>query len=72
MICALLFFGNVFRPGWMLPVLGLGLLILSSILIGGIWPAIVQRFQVRPSEPDKESPYIIAQHRGDRDRVRHL
>jgi uncharacterized membrane protein (UPF0182 family) len=59
LICALLFFGNVFRPGWMLPVLGLGLLILSSILIGGIWPAIVQRFQVKPSEPDKESAYIV-------------
>ncbi len=26
--------------------------------IGGIWPAIVQRFQVKPSEPDKEAPYI--------------
>ncbi len=58
LICALLFFGNVFRPGWMLPVLGFGLLILSAILIGGIWPAIVQRFQVKPSEPDKESRYI--------------
>ena len=58
LICALLFFGNVFRPTWMLPVLGLGLLILSAILIGGIWPAIVQRFQVKPSEPDKEAPYI--------------
>jgi len=57
-ICALLFFGNVFRPGWMLPVLGFGLLILSAILLGGIWPAIVQRFQVLPSEPDKESRYI--------------
>ena len=30
--------------------------ILSAILIGGIWPAIVQRFQVKPSEPDKEAP----------------
>ena len=58
LICALLFFGNVFRPGWMLPVLGLGLLVLTAILIGGIWPAIVQRFQVLPSEPDKESQYI--------------
>jgi len=57
-ICALLFFGNVFRPGWMLPVLGFGLLILSAILVGGIWPAIVQRFQVRPSEADKEAQYI--------------
>ncbi len=58
LICALLFFGNVFRPGWMLPVLGFGLLVLSAILIGGIWPAIVQRFQVKPSEADKEAVYI--------------
>ncbi len=57
-ICALLFFGNVIRPGWMLPVLGFGLLVLSAILIGGIWPAIVQRFQVKPSEADKEAVYI--------------
>jgi uncharacterized membrane protein (UPF0182 family) len=58
LICAALFIANVIRPTLMLPVLGLGLLILSAILIGGIWPAIVQRFQVRPSEPDKEGPYI--------------
>ncbi|MGI8701894.1 MAG: UPF0182 family membrane protein [Nocardioidaceae bacterium] len=57
-LCALLFFGNVFRPGWLLPLLGFGLLVLSAVLIGGIWPMIVQRFQVKPSEPDKEAPYI--------------
>jgi uncharacterized protein len=58
LICAALFFGNVFRPGWMLPVLGFGLLILSAILLGGIWPLIVQQIQVHPSEADKETPYI--------------
>ncbi len=58
LICAALFFANVIRPGWMLPVLGLGLLVLSAVLIGGIWPAIVQRFQVKPSEADKEAKYI--------------
>jgi len=57
-ISALLFFGNVFRPGWLLPLLGFGLLVLSAILIGGIWPMIVQRFQVKPSEPNKEAQYI--------------
>ncbi|MEJ7630663.1 MAG: UPF0182 family protein [Nocardioidaceae bacterium] len=57
-ISALLFFGNVFRPGWLLPLLGFGLLVLSAILIGGIWPMIVQRFQVLPSEPNKEGQYI--------------
>ena len=58
LICAALFFLNVIRPGWMLPVLGFGLWMLSVVLIGMIWPAIVQRFQVKPSEADKEAPYI--------------
>ncbi len=58
LICAALFFANVIRPTLTVPALGFGLLILSAILIGGIWPAIVQRFQVKPSEPDKESAYI--------------
>ncbi|MGI8613350.1 MAG: UPF0182 family membrane protein [Nocardioidaceae bacterium] len=57
-ICAVLFFANAFRRSWLLPGIGLGLLVLSSLLIGGIWPAIMQSFQVKPSEPDKESPYI--------------
>ncbi|HYO32744.1 MAG TPA: UPF0182 family protein, partial [Nocardioidaceae bacterium] len=57
-ICALLFFANVIRPTWMLPVLGLGSLVLAAILVGGIWPAVVQRFSVKPTEPEKEAPYI--------------
>ena len=31
---------------------------LSAILLGMIWPGIVQPFQVKPTEPDKEAPYI--------------
>jgi uncharacterized membrane protein (UPF0182 family) len=58
LICAVLFFVNAFRRSWLLPGIGLGLLVLSSILIGGLWPAIMQSFQVKPSEPDKEAPYI--------------
>ena len=57
-VCALLFFSSIFLKGWMLPGIGLGLLALTSILIGGIWPAVMQSFQVKPSEPDKEGPYI--------------
>ncbi len=59
-ICAVLFFANVFRRTWMLPTVGLALLVLSSILLGVIWPGIVQQFQVKPSEPDKEGPYIAS------------
>ncbi len=58
LICAVLFFLNVWRRTWQLPVMGLALLALSSILLGMIWPAIVQQFQVKPSEADKEASYI--------------
>lgn len=57
-ICAVLFFLNVWRRTWMLPTMGVALLALSAILLGMIWPGIVQQFQVRPSELDRESEYI--------------
>jgi uncharacterized membrane protein (UPF0182 family) len=59
-ICALIFFLNLWRPSWLLPGVGVGLFVLTSILLGVIWPAIVQRFQVKPNEIDKEAPYIAA------------
>ena len=59
-ICAVLFFLNIWRRTWTLPSVGLALLVLSAILLGMIWPGIVQAFQVRPTEPDKEAPYIAA------------
>ena len=57
-ICAVLFFANVLRRTWLLPSVGLALLVLSSILLGAIWPGIVQQFQVKPSEPAKEATYL--------------
>ncbi|HEY9564821.1 MAG TPA: UPF0182 family protein [Nocardioides sp.] len=58
LICAVLFFANVIRRTWILPSVALGLLVLSSILLGMIWPAIVQQFQVSPSQAVKEEPYL--------------
>ncbi|MQW75581.1 UPF0182 family protein [Nocardioides sp. dk4132] len=57
-ICAVLFFLNVWRRTWTLPSVGIALLALSAILLGVIWPGIVQQFQVKPSEADKEATYI--------------
>jgi uncharacterized protein len=57
-ICALLFFATLWRRTWNLPMLGLGLMALSAILIGGLYPAIVQKFQVQPDEAAKEAPYL--------------
>ena len=38
--------------------IGLGLLVICAVLLGGLWPFLVQQFQVRPNEPDRERPYI--------------
>ncbi|WP_078871283.1 UPF0182 family protein [Streptomyces caatingaensis] len=58
LICAVLFFATLWRRTWQLPVIGFGLMVLSAILIGGLYPAIVQKFQVSPNEQAKEAPYI--------------
>ena len=57
-VCALLFFLNLRSRDFTLPVVGMGLLVLSSVLIGGLVPAFVQRFQVTPQELQREEPYI--------------
>jgi uncharacterized membrane protein (UPF0182 family) len=57
-VCALLFFVTLWRRTWSLPVIGFGLMVLSAVLIGGLYPAIVQKFQVQPNEQAKEAPYI--------------
>ncbi len=57
-LCAGLFFAAVVRRGLLLPAASLGLLALSWILIGAVYPAIVQRFQVAPDELAKEKPFI--------------
>lgn len=58
LITAVLFLVNMIVRNWIIPLIGLGLLILTSILVGGVYPAIVQQFQVRPSELVREQPYI--------------
>ncbi|MFF4173433.1 UPF0182 family protein [Streptomyces sp. NPDC001744] len=57
-ICAVLFFATLWRRTWQLPVIGFGLMVLSAVLIGGLYPAIVQKFQVQPNEQAKEAEYI--------------
>ncbi|MER7132336.1 UPF0182 family membrane protein [Streptosporangium saharense] len=58
LICAILFFAGIVRPGGMLPGVAFGLLVLSAILVGGVYPALVEQFQVRPNQQDREQPYI--------------
>jgi uncharacterized membrane protein (UPF0182 family) len=57
-ICAAMFFFNLVRRGMTLPGVGFGLMVLSAILVGGVYPLLIQQFQVKPNEADKESAYI--------------
>src|SRR5215472_6682761 len=57
-ICAVLFFAGAFQRSSLLPAMGFGLLVLSAVLIGGVYPFIIQQFVVKPNEAVKERPYI--------------
>src|SRR4029079_1194416 len=57
-ICAGIFFANVRIRTWRLPAIAFALMAGSAIVIGGLFPLLIQQFSVRPSEADKESKYI--------------
>jgi len=57
-LCALLFFANARLRGWALPGISLGLLVIGSVVAGGLVPAAYQQFSVKPNEISKERPYI--------------
>jgi len=57
-LCSLLFFANIIRRSWVLPAAGVALLGISSFLISGVYPSLIQQFQVKPSESSKEAPFI--------------
>lgn len=58
LFCAVLFLVNIRFRGWALPVFAIGILALASIVIGGLFPAFVQRFRVDPQELQLEGQYI--------------
>jgi uncharacterized membrane protein (UPF0182 family) len=57
-IVALLFVLTAVIGRWRVSIVGTGLLLVSAIVIGGIYPWVVQRLQVAPSERSYESAYI--------------
>jgi uncharacterized membrane protein (UPF0182 family) len=57
-VVALLFLLAAFVGKWRLPVVATGLMVVSSLILGGLFPWVVQTFQVVPNERVLESPYI--------------
>jgi uncharacterized membrane protein (UPF0182 family) len=58
LICSLLFFANIVVRNILLPAGALGLLVVSAVVIGGVYPAYTQQFRVNPNEIQREEPYI--------------
>ncbi len=57
-VAAGLFVWNIFRRGWVLPVIAVGLWGFVALVVGTIVPAIYQEAFVKPNEQAKERPYI--------------
>src|SRR5919106_769260 len=58
LICAVLFFWGARRGGLAVPPFSIVLLAGVSLIVGGIIPAVFQRFRVDPQELARERPYI--------------
>jgi len=57
-MCAALFVATIWTHSWRLPAVGVALLAVCAVVVGGIYPAMVQSFKVRPSEKSLEAPFI--------------
>src|SRR5690606_23117422 len=57
-ICALAFFAGVVLRDLRVPAMAAALLVLSSVLVGAVYPLVIEQFSVRPNAADKESEYI--------------
>jgi hypothetical protein len=58
LICAAMFFWGARRGGLLVPLISIVLLAGVSLIMGGIIPAVFQRFRVEPQELARERPFI--------------
>jgi uncharacterized membrane protein (UPF0182 family) len=57
-VAAIILLVNIRFQGWTLPAVAVGLWLVTSVGVGGIYPLIVQRFQVQPDELNKEIEFV--------------
>ncbi|WP_082095961.1 UPF0182 family membrane protein [Demequina flava] len=58
LLVGLLFLAVIWRGDWRIPATGVALMVLSALVVGGVYPAIVQNFSVEPNAQELESEYI--------------
>jgi uncharacterized membrane protein (UPF0182 family) len=49
---------SIWRRSYRWPMYGVGAWIIAAIIVGGLYPMLIQRFQVEPNELARETPYI--------------
>lgn len=49
---------NIWRQGWTLPVIAVGVWAFVALVVGVIYPAVLQAFRVTPAQSTLERPYI--------------
>ncbi|MYG94803.1 MAG: UPF0182 family protein [Acidimicrobiia bacterium] len=57
-LSAVLLIINIWQRGWVLPVTAVGLWMIVAVVMGAIYPAIIQRFRAEPQESQREAVYI--------------
>jgi uncharacterized membrane protein (UPF0182 family) len=67
LLAFVLFIINIWRRGWVLPAVTVGLWAFAAIVAGTIYPTFVQRFRVEPAESSKEATYITRNIEATRD-----
>lgn len=58
LVAAVILLVNLWFRGWTLPLVAVGLWLVTSVIVGGVYPALVQRLTVLPDEVNKEAPYV--------------
>ncbi len=58
LVAAAILLVNLWFRGWTLPIVAVGLWLVTSVIVGGVYPALVQRLTVQPDEVNKESEYV--------------
>ncbi len=57
-VAAVILLLNLRFRGWTLPIVAVSLWLGTSILVGGLYPTLIQRFSVVPDEQNKEQEYV--------------
>jgi uncharacterized membrane protein (UPF0182 family) len=57
-VVAILFVVTAVIGRWRFPLIGVALLLVSGLLVGSVYPWVVQKFQVEPNVRTLEAPYI--------------